>query len=256
MRLEDKRAVVTGGASGLGAATVVRLAAGGAKVAILDRDVALGGALAGKVRSGALFIETDVVDEASADRAIGIAGQALGGLDICVNCAGVGGMGLTATPEGPLPLAEFRRLIDINLVGTFNISRLAAARMIHNAPDPDTGERGVIVHTASISAFEGQTGMAAYSASKAGIVGMTLPMARDLSPHGIRVMTIAPGLFDTSLLAGLPEDFLNYLYTLNEFPKRGGDPREFAALVEQIITNAYLNGEAIRIDAGTRAPPR
>ena len=256
MRLQGKTAIVTGGASGLGLATVERLVGGGTRVAILDRDSELGSQAAGRLRAGTMFIETDVVDEASAERAVGIAAQALGGLDICINCAGVGGMGPTATTEGPLPLAEFRRIIDINLVGTFNISRLAAARMIANTPDAETGERGLIVHTASISAFEGQMGMAAYSASKAGIVGMTLPMARDLSAHAIRVMAIAPGLFDTPLLAGLPDDFLTYLYTLNEFPKRGGDPREFAALVAHIIDNPYLNAEVIRIDAGTRAPPR
>ena len=256
MKLANKTAVVTGGASGLGAATVARFLEAGARVAILDRDAALGAAVAGRAGGAAVFIDTDVTDEVSAERAFMVAEQAFGPVHICINCAGVGGMGPIATPEGPLPLAEFRRILDINLTGTFNTARLAGARMIHNDPDPDTGERGVIVNTASISAYEGQAGMAAYSASKAGIVGMTLPMARDLSPHGVRVMTIAPGLFDTPLLAGLPADFLGYLHTLNEFPKRGGDPAEFAALVSHIVENPYLNAETIRIDAGTRAPPR
>ena len=158
--------------------------------------------------------------------------------------------------EGALPLADFRRLIDVNLVGTFNIARLAAAHMIHNDPDPVTGERGVIVNTASALAFDGQANAVTYSASKAGIVGLTLPMTRDLSAHHIRVVTIAPGPFDTPLLADLPREMLAAIGAGSEFPKRVGDPDEFAALVAHIADNAYLNGLTIRLDAGTRAPPR
>ncbi len=252
MKLEGKAATVTGGASGLGEAVVELFVASGAKVAILDRNAELGSAVAGRLQGGAVFIETDVADEASAERAMAIARQALGPSSVCVSCAGIGGMAPIATPEGPMPLAEFRRLVDVNLVGVFNAARLAAAAMIHNPPDPATGERGVIVNTASMAATDGRLGTTAYSASKAGVAGMTLPMARDLSAYGIRVMAIAPGLFDTPLLAGLPVEMLQGFYAMNEFPKRGGEPTEFARLVKLIVETPYLNAETIRIDAGIR----
>lgn len=253
MRLAGKTAVVSGGASGLGAATTRRFIAAGARVAILDLNAPLGSALAAEAGGSAVFIETDVTDETSAERAMTIAGQALGGPHVCVCCAGIGGMIPTATPEGAHPLSDFRRLIEVNLIGVFNIARLAAAAMIHNEPDPETGERGVIVMT-SIAATDGRIGTAAYSAGKAGVIGMTLPMARDLSEHAIRVMAIAPGLFDTPLLldTGLPAEVLQAFYRMNEFPKRGGDPDEFAGLVQHIVQNPYLNAETIRIDAGIR----
>lgn len=253
MQLSGKTALVTGGASGLGEAVVKRFVGLGARVAILDRNAARGAALAEASGGKAIFIETDVVDGASAERAAAEAAEAFGPPQICVCCAGIGGMTPIATPEGPMPLAEFRRLIDVNLVGVFNLSRLAAAAMIHNPPDPETGERGVIINTSSIAATDGRLGTVAYSASKAGVAGMTLPMARDLSGYGIRVMAIAPGLFDTPLLLdGMPDGLLEQFYRQNEFPKRGGDPDEFARLVQLIVETPYLNAEMIRIDAGIR----
>lgn len=256
MNLHARTAIVAGGASGLGAAVVKRLLADGARVAILDLDDERGQHLAAEGGDHAIFIHTDVCDEASAAHAVGVAEEALGAIFLCVNCAGIGGRGVTATAKGPLPLADFRRLIEVNLVGTFNIARLAAARMIHNEPDAETGERGVIVNTASTLAFDGRAETAAYSASKAGIVGLTLPMTRDLSEHHIRVVAVAPGPFDTPLLAGMPPEDRAALGALPEFPKRLGDPDEFAALVAHIVSNAYLNGMTIRLDAGLREPPR
>ena len=256
MNLQGRTAIVAGGASGLGAAVVKRLLADGARVAILDLNDELGQPLAAGGGDHAIFIHTDVRDEASAAHAVGLAEEALGAVYLCVNCAGVGGQGATATAEGALPLEDFRRLIEVNLVGTFNIARLAAAHMIHNDPDPVTGERGLIVNTASTLAFDGRADTAAYSASKAGIVGLTLPMTRDLSPHGIRVVAIAPGPFDTPLLAQLPPEAIEALGAQSEFPKRVGAPDEFAALVAHIAANTYLNGLTIRLDGGMREPPR
>ncbi len=256
MNLANKVAVVSGGASGLGAATAERLLSGGAKVAILDRNADLGRALADHHRGKAFFIQTDVASAESAEAAFEKVAGEFGRVDICVGCAGIGGFTPTLTDGAPLPLSDFERLLDINLVGTFNIARLAAAAMAKNEPDTDTGERGVIVLTASIAGLEGQAGMVSYSVSKAGIIGMILPLTRDLSPLGIRVMGIAPGLYDTPLTADMPQPFRDYLISTLEFPKRGGQPPEFSALVAHIIDNGYLNGEVIRIDAGTRAPPR
>ena len=256
MKLSNKVAVVSGGASGLGEATVERLLDGGARVAILDRNADLGRALADRHRGKAIFIETDVKSAESAEAAFSRILKEFGRLDICVCCAGIGGFAATVDENGPMPLSEFDRIVDVNLRGTFNIARLAAAAMTKGEPDPETGERGVIVFTASIAGLEGQAGMVAYSVSKAGIVGMVLPLARDLAPLGIRVMGIAPGLYDTPMTSGMPVPYRDYLISTLEFPKRGGQPPEFAALVAHIIDNEYLNGEVIRIDAGTRAPPR
>ena len=256
MKLSNKVAVVSGGASGLGAATVEMLLAGGAKVAILDRNADLGRALADHHRGKAIFIETDVRSAESAESAFEKIMGEFGRVDICVGCAGIGGFTPTLGEDGPLPLSEFERILAVNLTGTFNIARLAAAAMAKNEPDPETEERGAIVLTASIAGLEGNAGMVSYAVSKAGIVGMVLPMTRDLSPLNIRVMGIAPGLYDTPLTADMPQPFRDYLISTLEFPKRGGQPPEFAALVGHIVDNEYLNGEVIRIDAGTRAPPR
>lgn len=256
MNLANKVAVVSGGASGLGAATAERLLSGGAKVAILDRNADLGRALADHHRGKALFIQTDVASAESAEAAFEKVAGEFGRVDICVGCAGIGGFTPTLTDGAPLLLSDFETILDVNLVGTFNIARLAAAAMAKNEPDTDTDERGVIVLTASIAGIEGQAGMVSYSVSKAGIIGMILPLTRDLSPLGIRVMGIAPGLYDTPLTADMPQPFRDYLISTLEFPKRGGQPPEFSALVAHIIDNGYLNGEVIRIDAGTRAPPR
>ncbi|MFO1265595.1 MAG: SDR family NAD(P)-dependent oxidoreductase [Steroidobacteraceae bacterium] len=247
MEVSRCTAIVTGGASGLGAATVARLAAAGARVAILDLA-----APRSTPPPGALFEHADVTDEAACERALAAIESRLGPVRVLVNAAGFGAMGATATPEGPLPLADFRRLIDVNLVGTFNVSRLVAARMIRHAPLGAHGERGVIVHTASIAGLEGHAGMAAYSASKAGVVALTMPMARDLAPHGIRVCSIAPGLFETPLLANLPPGMHEQLVQTIPFPRRGGEPAEFAELVASIVANAYLNGCVIRIDGAAR----
>jgi 3-hydroxyacyl-CoA dehydrogenase/3-hydroxy-2-methylbutyryl-CoA dehydrogenase len=256
MKLSNKVAVVSGGASGLGAATVDRLAAGGARVAILDLNAEKGRALANLHRGKAIFIETDVSSAESAETAFDHILRNYGEIHICVACAGIGGFAPTVADGKPMPLSEFESKLGVNLVGTFNIARLAAAAMSRNEPDTETKERGVIVLTASIAGLEGQAGMVSYSVSKAGIIGMVLPLSRDLSPLGIRVFGIAPGLFDTPLTAPMPQEFRDHLISTLEFPKRGGQPPEFAALVAHIIDNPYLNGSVIRIDAGTRAPPR
>ncbi|MCC7463551.1 MAG: SDR family NAD(P)-dependent oxidoreductase [Gammaproteobacteria bacterium] len=247
MNIKGCAAIVTGGASGLGAAAAARLAADGARVAILDIQ-----APRAELAPGSVYEPADVTDELACARALEAITAQLGPPRVLVNAAGFGAMGATATPAGPLPLADFRRLIDVNLIGTFNVARLVAARMIHNTPRGSADERGVIVHTASIAGLEGHAGMAAYSASKAGVVALTLPMALDLAPHGIRVCSIAPGLFETPLLANLPPGMHEQLVKTVPFPRRGGEPAEFAALVAAIIANPYLNGCAIRIDGGAR----
>jgi NAD(P)-dependent dehydrogenase (short-subunit alcohol dehydrogenase family) len=256
MLLTDCVALVTGGASGLGAATIRRLAAGGAKVVIVDRDAAKGEALAAELGAErARFAAADVTDAAAVEAAVAIASE-LGPLRIAVSCAGVGWAARTLDKTGkPHDLALFQTIIGINLVGTFNVLRLAAAAMSKLAPTA-TGERGVIVNTASVAAYDGQIGQIAYAASKAGVVGMTLPAARDLAPTGIRVCTIAPGLMDTPMLAALPEDKRAALAADVVFPKRLGDPAEYGELVAAIVGNGYLNGESIRLDGSLRMPPR
>ena len=248
MQINKVKAVVTGGASGLGEATARALIAGGGKVTILDRD-AKGADVAADI--GADFVQTDVTDEASAQAAITAAAKAMGGLNVAINCAGIATGEKTLGRDGPHSLAGFQRTIDINLVGSFNIARLAAEVIAREEPVKGCG-RGVIINTASIAAFDGQKGQAAYAASKAGIAGMVLPMARDLARDGIRVMAIAPGIFLTPMLMGLPEEVRATLARDVTCPQRLGDPAEFAALARFICESEYLNGEVIRIDGALR----
>jgi len=253
MKLHGTVALVTGGASGLGAATVRRLLAGGAQAVIVDRDEARGAALADEL--GATYVQADVTDPAQIGEAIAAA-QRLGPLRVVVSCAGVGWTARTIDRTGePHDLERFRTVIGVNLIGTFNVMRLAAAA-IATQDALEHGERGVIINTASVAAFDGQIGQIAYAASKAGVAGMTLPAARDLAPAGIRVVTIAPGIFDTPMLAALPEDRRAALAAGVVFPKRLGDPAEYGALVAAIIETGYLNGETIRLDGGIRMPPK
>lgn len=255
MKIKDCRAIVTGGASGLGGECVKRLVAGGGRAAILDLDSARGEKLAAESGGSIVFAKTDVVSEDDVLSAIGKAVEAFGSINAVINCAGVGDPGKMLSKKGPLPLASFERVVRINLFGTFNVSRLAVARMADNAPNED-GEKGVIINTASVAAFDGQIGQPAYSASKAGIVGMTLPMARECAAYGIRVMTIAPGIFDTPLLATLPEAVRDALGKMVPFPSRLGRPDEFASLAVHILENSMLNGEVIRLDGAIRMAPR
>ncbi|HEV2664531.1 MAG TPA: 3-hydroxyacyl-CoA dehydrogenase, partial [Blastocatellia bacterium] len=237
-------------------ATVRELVRRGARVAILDLERSAGARIAAELGSGACFAAGDVTSEEQVRAAVEKAISGFGPLRILVNCAGIGSAQRTVEKDGkPFDLAAFRRTLEVNLVGTFNAIRLAASRMLGNDPD-EGGERGVVVNTASVAAFEGQIGQAAYSASKGGIVGMTLPIARDLAELGIRVCTIAPGLFDTPLLAGLPEEMRKSLGAQIPFPPRLGDPAEYAALAKHIIENAMLNGEVIRLDGALRMPPK
>lgn len=249
MQLSSTSAVITGGASGLGEATARYFAEQGAKVTILDRDSERGETVASEI--GGTFVQTDVTDEGSVAAAIAQAMDKMGRITAAVNCAGVAFGIKTVGKDGPHPLDAFQRTIDINLVGTFNVSRLAAAEMAKNEPEPD-GARGVIINTASIAAFDGQKGQAAYAASKGGVVGMTLPMARDLASTGIRVMAIAPGIFMTPMLAGLPEEVQQQLAADVPNPARLGDPREYGRLAGFIVEMGYLNGEVIRIDGALR----
>ncbi len=255
MELDGAVALVTGGASGLGEATVRRLHAGGARVVILDKDAGRGEAVAGSLGDGARFVQTDVTSEESVRAAVDAA-AGMGPLRIAVNCAGSGMAARTVNRDGtPHDLARYEWVIRLNLIGTFNVCRLAAGAMSSVEPDAD-GERGVLVNTASIAAFDGQIGQVAYAASKGGVVGMTLPMARDLAVLGIRVMTIAPGSFDTPIFALAPAEMREALSGIVPFPSRMGRPDEFAMLVEHIVRNRYLNGEVIRIDGAVRFPPR
>jgi len=254
MELASVRAVVTGGASGLGRATAARLAAAGGRVAILDRPASAGAEVA-KSLANAVFTPADVTSADEVARALDTARDRMDGINVLVNCAGIGTAMKTFGKAGPAKLEEFTRVISVNLIGTFNCIRLAAAHMAQNAPGPD-GERGVVVNTASVAAFDGQIGQAAYSASKGGIVGMTLPIARDLAEQGIRVMTIAPGIFETPLLGTLPEPVRASLARQVPFPSRLGQPDEYAALVCHIVTNVMLNGETIRLDGAIRMAPR
>ncbi|HJZ49863.1 MAG TPA: SDR family NAD(P)-dependent oxidoreductase [Roseiflexaceae bacterium] len=253
MQIAGSSALVTGGASGLGAATARRLAAHGARVTIADLNRAAGIALEQEL--GARFVPTDVADGPAMQQAIDAAAASDAGLHILVCCAGVATAEKVLGKDGPLDLERFARVVQINLVGTFNAIRLAAEQMSKNEPNAE-GERGVIVTTASVAAFDGQIGQAAYSASKAGVAGMTLPIARELARYGIRVVSIAPGIFDTPMLAGLPEPARISLGQQVPFPPRLGRPDEYAALVEQIVENVMLNGETIRLDGAIRMAPR
>ena len=255
MQIEAKGALVSGGASGLGEATTRRLHDAGAHVVIADLNAEKGEALVAELGERARFIETNVTDEASVQAAVDLAAEPEGGLRVAVGCAGIGWAQRVTGKQGPHPQDLFNNVVQVNLIGMFNLMRLSATAM--NANDPDSeGERGVFVSTASVAAFDGQIGQIAYAASKAGIVGMTLPAARDLSSRGIRVMTIAPGLFDTPLLAALPEEARQALGAQIPFPSRLGRPEEFAQLVATIVENPMLNGETIRLDGAIRMPPR
>ncbi len=255
MQLAETVAVVTGGASGLGLATAEAILAGGGRVAILDLARSNGEEVAAKLGERAVFAPADVASEEDVTKALDKAVGAFGSINACINCAGIGTAMKTAGKGGTFPLALFAKTIEVNLIGTFNVLRLAAARMLANDPNSE-GERGVIINTASVAAFDGQIGQVAYSASKAGVVGMTLPVARDLSRDGIRCCTIAPGTFDTPMLALLPDENRKALAAGIPFPQRLGRPAEYAQLACAIITNAYLNGETIRLDGSLRMPPR
>jgi NAD(P)-dependent dehydrogenase (short-subunit alcohol dehydrogenase family) len=255
MEINRNTFLISGGASGLGGATSRLLAESGANVVIVDINKEKGAALTRELGPNARFVETNVTDEESVKNAVGAAVSTFGALRGAINCAGIGVAERTVGKEGAHSLAAFKRIIEVNLIGTFNVIRLAAAQMAGQEPNAG-GERGVIVNTASIAAFDGQIGQAAYSASKGGIVGMTLPIARDLARLGIRVVTIAPGLFDTPLLAGLSEEIRKALGAQVPFPPRLGDPAEYAALAKHIIENEMLNGEVIRLDGALRMTPK
>jgi NAD(P)-dependent dehydrogenase (short-subunit alcohol dehydrogenase family) len=253
VQITDAVALVTGGASGLGLATTCRLLDAGAQVVVLDLK---GEDIVRELGERARFAPADVTDEKAVTAALDIA-ESLGPLRIVVNCAGTGNAVKTLGKDGAFPLEAFRKVVEINLIGTFNVLRLGAERIAQTEPvGPKGEERGVIINTASVAAFDGQIGQAAYSASKGGVVGMTLPIARDLASKGIRVMTIAPGLFDTPLLAGLPEPARESLGKQVPHPSRLGDPDEYGALAVHIIENPMLNGEVIRLDGAIRMAPR
>lgn len=253
MRIDNSSAVVTGGGSGLGAATARLLAARGAKVHVLDRNGEAAEAVVSEI--GGVALVGDVASEADVTAALDIANAAGDGLRILVNCAGIGVAGRILGKAGPMPLEDFERVIRINLVGTFNMMRLAAERM-SVLPERDDKARGVIVNTASVAAFEGQIGQAAYAASKGGIVSMALPAAREFARFGIRVNTVAPGIFMTPLLHNLPEEAQQSLAAAIPYPSRLGDPAEFADAVRFVIENQYINGEVIRLDGGIRMQPK
>ena len=254
MEIKGVAAIVTGGASGLGGATAARLAKAGAKVAIFDLNADLGARHAAEI--GAAFFPVNVTDEAAVENAILEAEAVNGKARICVNCAGIGPPAKVIGRDGKaLPLADFAKIIQINLIGSFNVLSKFAAR-IHDAETVGPEERGVIINTASVAAFDGQIGQAAYSASKGGIVGMTLPIARELAQFGVRVLTIAPGLFLTPLLANLPQEAQDSLAAAIPFPRRLGNADEFAALALHMVENAYLNGEVVRLDGSLRMAPK
>lgn len=253
MQVKGEAALVTGGGSGLGAATARALAAAGARVAVLD--VNLEGARAVAAEIGGLALACDVSDAAAGEAAVETAGAQHGPARVLVNCAGIGTAARIVGKKGPMPLADFSRVINVNLIGSFNMLRLAAAAMAGLEPLAD-GERGIVVNTASVAAFEGQVGQAAYSASKGGIAAMTLPAARELAQFGVRVLTIAPGLFLTPMMAGLPPEIQQSLGESVPFPRRLGKPEEYAALVMHMISNVQLNGEVVRLDGAVRLAPR
>jgi len=253
MEIKGQAAIITGGASGLGAATARALAAAGAKIALLDVNDKAASEVAAEI--GGVAVKCDVADGASAVVAIKKAAESHGPARVLVNCAGVGPAKRIVGRDGPMPLEDYERVIRINLIGTFNMMRLAAAAMQPLAPLSD-GDRGVIVSTASVAAFEGQIGQAAYSSSKGGVAALTLPAAREFAQFGVRVMAIAPGIFGTPMLKALPQEAQDSLGASVPFPKRLGEPHEFAALVLHIVRNDYLNGEVIRLDGALRMAPR
>jgi NAD(P)-dependent dehydrogenase (short-subunit alcohol dehydrogenase family) len=255
MDLQGSTFIVTGGASGLGAATARMVVEGGGRVVIADLKDDDGAALAASLGEAARFVHTDVCDEASGKAAVAAAVDGFGALQGLVNCAGIVHGEKVVGKDGPHSLAAFARAVNINLIGTFNLTRLAADAMSKGAPNAD-GERGVIVNTASVAAFDGQIGQAAYGASKAAVVGMTLPIARELARYGIRVMTIAPGIFETPMMDTLAKEVQDALGKMVPFPPRLGKPEEFASLVREIVQNPMLNGEVIRLDGAIRMAPK
>lgn len=256
MQLSNVRAVVTGGVSGLGFAVARHLVDNGGKVALFDvNDDKGAAAVAALGEANARYFRTDVTDEAGVEANVREASAFLGGLNVAVNCAGILGAGRVLGKDGPMKLSQFQATVMVNLVGSFNVAKACAEVMQGNAPGAD-GERGVIVNTASVAAYEGQIGQAAYSASKGGVVGMTLPMARELARFGIRVMTVAPGVFWTPMVDGMPEAVRTSLEATIPYPARLGQPEEFADLVAYILGNTYLNGETIRLDGATRLAPK
>ena len=255
MRLQNQTVLVTGGASGLGGATAEMIVAAGGRVIIADVNDAAGRTAAARLGASARFLRTDVTSEADVQQAIATAIKEFGAFTGLVNAAGIGPAARVVGRDGPMPLEQFARVIQINLIGTFNVVRLAAAAMMNNQAAP-SGERGVIVNTSSVAAYEGQIGQAAYAASKGGVVSMTLPIARELARFGIRVMTIAPGIFDTPMLAAMPESIRESLGQQVPFPSRLGRPAEYAALVCHVFENEMLNGEVIRLDGAIRMAPK
>lgn len=255
MDLAQAKAVITGGASGLGFATAQRIVDAGGQVVLLDINDEQGSASAAKLGESASFINTDVSSEDSVKAAISQANETMGGITLAVNCAGIATAGRALGREGPWPSELFNKVIQVNLVGSFNVTKEAAAFMVNNDPN-DEGERGVVISTASIAAFEGQIGQAAYSASKGGVVGMMLPLAREFAQFGIRVNTIAPGVFLTPMVAGMPQEVQDSLGQQVPFPPRLGKPEEYAATAEYIYETAMVNGETIRVDGAIRMQPR
>ncbi|MGH8115735.1 MAG: SDR family NAD(P)-dependent oxidoreductase [Rhodanobacteraceae bacterium] len=255
MQLAELKAIVTGGASGLGHAVARHFVAHGGKVALFDVNDEKGQAAARELGADAHFYKTDVTSEDGIAANVAAARDALGGLNVVMNCAGIIGAGRVLGKQGPMPLGTFAGTVMVNLVGSFNVAKAGAALMQHNDPGKD-GERGVIINTASVAAYEGQVGQAAYSASKGGVVGMTLPMARELSRFGIRVMTIAPGIFWTPMVEGMPPQVKESLSASIPFPSRLGTPEEFAETVAFILANRYINGSVIRLDGAVRLAPK
>lgn len=256
MQLTDKVAIVTGGASGLGRATTEHLLAKGAKVVIFDLNDEQGQNVAAELGANCAYVKVNVADEESVKAGIEFTVNTFGAVHVTVNCAGIGSAARTYGNKGPHDLGVFSKVIQVNLIGTFNVLRLAAEAMARNEPVTEDGERGVIINTASVAAFDGQVGQVAYSASKGGIVGMTLPIARDLSPYGIRVNTIAPGIFNTPLMNASPDKVKMPLIDATQFPKRLGHPSEYAQLVASMIENNFFNGEVVRLDGAIRMQPR
>jgi NAD(P)-dependent dehydrogenase (short-subunit alcohol dehydrogenase family) len=255
MNLDQVKAVITGGASGLGQATAARLAAAGAAVALLDVQDEAGRRAAGAIGAQASYHRCDVTDESAVDAAVRVAAGRMGGVNLAVSCAGVATPGKLLGKDGPLASSAFQRVMDINVLGTFLLDRAAAAIMQGNAPDAD-GERGLLIHTASVAAFEGQIGQVAYATSKAAVAGMVLPLARELARFGIRVVGIAPGIFGTPMMSGLPQEAQDSLGKQVPFPPRLGRPDEYAELVAAVVTNRMLNGDTIRLDGAIRMAPR
>ena len=255
MEISNKVALITGGASGLGLATAETLLDAGAKIMLLDLNEDNAKSAVEKLGSNASYVIANVTDESSVQSAVDKTVEVFGGLHVVVNCAGIGSASKTVGKNGAHPLDYFKTVVDINLNGTFNVLRLAAVAMADNEPNED-GECGVIINTASVAAFDGQIGQAAYSASKGGVVGMTLPIARDLARMGIRINTIAPGIFDTPLMGMAPDAVRNPLIEMTQFPKRLGIPTEYAALAKHMVENPFLNGETIRLDGAIRMQPK